>query len=847
MKPVRRDLPSGTITFLFTDVEGSTRLLHGLGEESYAEALAEHRRILREAFVAHGGVEVDTQGDAFFVAFPTAPGALQAAAEATEALAPGPIRIRMGIHTGTPYVGEEGYVGVDVHRAARIAACGHGGQVLVSASTALLVGVDDLRDLGEHRLKDLSAPERLYQLGDAEFPPLTSLYRTNLPIPATPFLGREAELAEVASLLAREDVRLLTLTGPGGTGKTRLALQAAARSADAYPHGVYWVPLAPLRDPALVLEEAAQVLGVKDGLAGHIADKELLLLFDNFEQVVEAAPGLSELLASCPKLDLLVTSREVLQLPAEQAYSVPPLDEQDGAALFLARARAADHGFEPTDRIGELCGRLDNLPLAIELAASRVRLLSPEQLLERLSGRLDLLKAGRAVDARQQTLRATIEWSYDLLTEGEQQLFARLAVFRGGCTVEAAEIVCDADLDTLQSLVDKSLVRARDDDRFWMLETIREYAAERLEESGEGEALRREHAEHFLALAEVADPHARAYSRKWLDRLGQEHDNLRAAIDWFTATGETESCQRLVGALGNFWGIRGHMAEGSRRTQSALAADVRPTAARGRALVEAAGFALGRGDDAEVRMYAEQASELYQRLGDDWGAAASLFLLGHAAADEGKFEDAAKLAEQSEKRFRDADDDHEALSAAWLLGWALRALGATERARSLDERTLAEARVRGAKDIQAHLVESLALRMVEDGCPGDALPLFREAYEINLELDDRWRMALVACRLATALIALGEPERATQVLASGEGQLEDMGADPAWRRDSRVRDVGMLRDKLGEVSFAEAWEEGRKLAADEAVALALDGLGFRSALRQSGDTPTRQVAFQGDS
>jgi predicted ATPase/class 3 adenylate cyclase len=822
---VARELPSGTVTFLFTDVEGSTRLLHELGAESYAEGLAEHRRILREAFAAAGGVEVDTQGDAFFVAFPTALGALQAAAEATEGLARGPIRVRIGIHTGTPHLGEEGYVGVDVHRAARIAACGHGGQVLVSSSTAALTGSEGLRDLGEHRLKDLSAPERIYQLGEGEFPPLRSLYRTNLPIPATPFLGREAELAEVASLLAREDVRLLTLTGPGGTGKTRLALQVAALSADAYPQGVYWVPLAPLRDPALVLEEAAHALGVKDGLAEHIADKELLLLFDNFEQLVEAAPGLFGLLASCPRLDLLVTSRALLQLPGEQAYPVLPLHEEDGAALFLARARAADHGFEPTDGVEELCRRLDNLPLAIELAASRVRLLSPEQLLERLSGRLDLLKAGRGVDARQQTLRATIEWSYNLLAEDEQRLFARLAVFRGGCTLEAAEEVCNADLDTLQSLVDKSLVRVREHNRFWMLETIREYATERLEESGEGEDLCRQHAEHFLALAEVADPYARAYSREWLDRLGHEHDNLRAAIDWFTATGETESCQRLVGALGNFWGIRGHMAEGSRRTRSVLAADVRPTLARGRALVEAAGFALGGGDDAAVRMYAEEAWELYQRLGDDWGAAASLFLLGHAAADEGEFEKAAKLAEQSEKRFCEAGDDHEALSAAWLLGWALRGLGETERARSLDERTLEEARVRGAKDIQAHLVESLALRVVEDGRPADALPLFREAYEINLELDDRWRMALVACRLATALIALGEPERATRVLASGEGQLEDMGADPAWRRDTRERDVGRLRDKLGEVSFAEAWEEGRKLAADESVSIALDALG----------------------
>jgi class 3 adenylate cyclase len=273
---VPRDLPSGTVTFLFTDVEGSTRLLHELGADAYAAALAGHRHILREAYTSHGGVEVDTQGDAFFVAFPTAPGAIAAAAEALAGLAGGPISVRMGIHTGTPLLAEDGYVGVDVHRAARIAACGHGGQVLVSAATALLLGTDGLRDLGEHRLKDLSAPERIYQLGDHDFPPLRSLHQTNLPIAATPFLGRAKELAEVLGLLSREDSRLLTLTGPGGTGKTRLATQAAAELGERYPGGVWWVALASLRDPHLVLEMAGHVLGARDGLA-----EQLLALFEH--------------------------------------------------------------------------------------------------------------------------------------------------------------------------------------------------------------------------------------------------------------------------------------------------------------------------------------------------------------------------------------------------------------------------------------------------------------------------------------------------------------------------------------------------------------------------------------
>ena len=500
---MRSDLPSGTVTFLFTDVEGSTRLLHELGAEDYAEALAEHRRLIREACSWHDGVEVDTQGDAFFFAFPTAPGALAAARGLTQALASGPIRVRVGLHTGTPLVTDEGYVGGDVHRAARIAAAGYGGQVLISSSTARLVDLE-LTDLGEHRLKDLSASERIYQLGNGGFPALRSLYRTNLPVPATPFLGREQELADVLSLLSSEDARLLTLTGPGGTGKTRLALQAVAEASDRYPDGVWWVPLAPLRDPALVLETAAQAVGSANGLAEHISDKSMLCLFDNFEQVVEAGTELASLLASCPNLDVVVTSRERLRVGGEQTYPVPPLAEDDGEALFSARARAVDPSFTSSEAVRKLCLRLDELPLALELAAARTALFSPEQLLERLSQRLDLLKGERDADPRQQTLRATIEWSYDLLSGEEQALFARLSVFAGGCSYEAAEQVVDADPDTLQSLLDKSLLRKRESEagpRYWMLETIREYGTERLEASGE--------AQGPASAARGALPHAR--------------------------------------------------------------------------------------------------------------------------------------------------------------------------------------------------------------------------------------------------------------------------------------------------------------------------------------------------
>ena len=501
---MREDLPSGTVTFLFTDVEGSTRLLDGLGADAYAEALAKHRRIIRKVCAAESGVEVDTQGDAFFFAFPTAPGALAAASALTDALAAGPIRVRVGLHTGTPLVTDEGYVGGDVHRAARIAAVGHGGQVLVSASAAQLVELE-LSDLGEHRLKDLSAPERVFQLGDREFPALKSLYRTNLPIPSTPFLGRERELQEVVALLSEKDTRLLTLTGPGGTGKTRLAAQAAGVAADGFPDGVWWVPLAALRDHELVLESASQVLGAKNGLASHIADKRMLLLFDNFEQVVEAAPGVSTLLGECPHLELIVTSRERLHLAGEQEYPVTPFVAEEGVDFFAARARAVKPDFDIDESVPEICRRLDDLPLALELAATRVKALSTEQILSRLERRLPLLTGGsRDAPERQRTLRATIEWSHDLLSAEEQRLFAGLSVFAGGCTLDAAEAVCGAELDTLHSLVDKSLLRFTSE-RYWTLATIREFAQDRLDDVTARE-LRQRHAEYFVALAEEAEP-----------------------------------------------------------------------------------------------------------------------------------------------------------------------------------------------------------------------------------------------------------------------------------------------------------------------------------------------------
>ena len=822
---MRTDLPSGTVTFLFTDIEGSTRLLHALGAEAYAAALAEHRRILREAFSAQGGVEVDTQGDAFFIAFPTAPGALAAAKAATGNLASGPIQVRMALHTGTPFLGPEGYVGVDVHRGARIGAAGHGGQVLVSAATAALLGTAGLRDLGLHRLKDLSAPEHIYQLGTDDFPDLKTLYQTNLPVPATPFLGRQHELAEVVALLARDDLRLLTMTGPGGTGKTRLALQAAAELSDGYPQGVWWVPLAALREPSLVLETAARALGAKGGLAEHIGDRAMLIVFDNFEQVIEAAADLADLRASCPKLDLLVTSREPLHIGGEQEYPVPPLVHEEGVELFVARARAVRPDFAADAAVSEICRRLDDLPLALELAAARVKALSSKQILERLEQRLPLLTGGaRDLPERQRTLRATIAWSHDLLTADEQRLFARLAVFRGGCTLEAAEAVIDADLDGLQSLVDKSLVR-HSAERFWMLETIREYAAEQLEASGEADEMQRRHGEHFAALAEEAEPHVLGVSPvTWLDRLDRDHDNLRAALDRFESTGEIQSALRIGGAVWEFWCLRGHGREGFRRLENLLNADQQPGMPRATALNGAVHLAPKVSTDAaSYRRRADQALALHRDLGDAWGLALAEFQAGMAFTVEDDYAAALPHMEKGVRRFREVGDEHRALQATRMLAWCHEKLGDTARADEVRADLLRDARAAGDEQMEARALAILAAAATDEGRTGDALALLKDAYRIDRHIGDPEEIAVDLIRFARALAVAGKADAAAAVLSRSEVIRAELGVAHAdwileWQEEAETK----ARAGLGDDAFAEAWERGRGLSVDEAVALALE-------------------------
>jgi class 3 adenylate cyclase len=456
---VEARLPSGTLTFLFTDVEGSTRTLTEVGLERYAEALEEHNRLIRDAVAAHGGIEVDTQGDAFFCVFTSARDAVACARDAQQALAATRIRVRMGVHSGEALAVDDHYVGLDVHRAARVAGAAHGGQVLLSPATVPLLepGSFELLDLGEHRLKDLSAPLRLHQLGGETFPALKTLHRTNLPLPATPFLGRRRE---VEALRGRSE-RLLTLTGPGGTGKTRLALQVAAQLADEFPGGVLWVPLASLRDAAVVPTAIADVFDAEDveTAAATLAD-DTLLVVDNCEHVLdEAGRAVAALLRETERLRVIATSREPLAVAGEHVVPVDPLERNDAVELFVARAEAAGATALDAAAVTELCARLDDLPLAIELAAARTPALPPALLLERLAGRLDLLRGARDADDRQRTLAATIGWSYDLLNEDEQRSFRNLSLFVGGAVLDAVEDVAQAELDALASLVAKSLVR----------------------------------------------------------------------------------------------------------------------------------------------------------------------------------------------------------------------------------------------------------------------------------------------------------------------------------------------------------------------------------------------------
>ena len=853
------DRPTGTVTLLFTDMEGSTRLLQQLGKR-YGSVLAECRRLLRAAFAQYNGYEIDTQGDAFFVTFVRAIDAVAAAVTAQRVLADAPwpegvgIRVRMGLHTGEPESSSEGYVGLDVHLAARIMSAGHGGQVLLSQTTCDLVQHDlpngvSLRNMGEHHLKDLQHPRCIFQLVipglSSDFPPLKTLntYLNNLPVQPTPFMGREKEVTAIEGLLRREDVRLLTLTGTGGTGKSRLALEVAAKLRNGFADGVFFVNLAPISDPDLVVSTIAQALELKetgdssllDLLKSSLREKKLLLLLDNFEQVVSAASYLTHLFTACPKLKILVTSRIVLHVRAEQEFAVPPLalpdltcladlaviSQYEAVAFFVSRAQAVKPGFQLTHSnalaVAEICARLDGLPLAIELAAARMKLLTPHALLARLSQRLQVLTSTtRDMPVRQQTLRNTIEWSYNLLDAYEQQLFRRLSVFVCGCTLEAAEAVCSEPdkgagqvLDGIASLTDKSMLQQTEvgeEPRLTMLETIREYGLERLTASEEAEVSRQAHAAYYLTLVEETEPKLLGPQQVvWFERLEREHDNLRAAMRWLLERGNdrhsVEMALRLGGALQRFWQMSGHFSEGRNLLERALAVEVPLAGAqvaasvRAKALAVAADLALFDLYDAnQAERLCQESLALYRALGDKQGIATSLSLLGWVAQRRFSREEAYALHEEGLALSRALGDKRGIAEALYDLSYLAFSQSDYDKAYALKEESLALFRELGDKWSIAYLLLQVVSVASYQGNYDKACPAAEEGLALFRELGDKEGIADALHSLGGVMLNQGNYVRAGVVLEEGLVLYRALGLK---------RGIARVLFSLGRVAFSQ--------------------------------------------
>ncbi|MGH2740485.1 MAG: ATP-binding protein [Actinomycetota bacterium] len=874
--------PTGTVTFLFSDIEGSTRLLGQLGDR-YKEILEAHQRLLRTAFEPCEGVEVRTEGDSFFVVFPRAPLAVAAAVAGQRALAhhswpeDGVVRVRMGLHTGEGVLGGDDYVGIDVHRAARIGAAGHGGQILISETTRALCSENlpdgvTLKDLSEHVLKDLPQPEHLFQVDiqglPTQFPPVRSLEAKpgNLPAQLTTFVGREDDIEAVKGLLTLN--RLVTLTGPGGTGKTRLSLRVADESQPSFEDGAYFVRLAPIRDPNLVIPTITTTLGLRedsaqrsfDTLAAHLDGKSVLLVLDNLEQVISAAPDIGELLGATERVRIICTSREALRVAGEQEYPVPPLSLPDPAhlpplealtqyeavALFIERANAVRPGFAVTNEnapaVAEITTRLDGLPLAIELAAARVKILTPEAILARLGDRLSLLAGGpRDLDARQQTLRDAIAWSFDLLDETEQRLFARLAVFMGGFSIEAAEAVCPRRelgvdvLDGIASLVNKSLLRQMELDhpepRFVMLETIREYAAERLADAADAEEIRRRHAEFFLNLAEQAAPELTgANQASWLDTLEHEHNNFRSALEWAEGGEQIETVLRTGGALWRFWQMRGYLREARERLTQMLeiSASSKHPEARAGALEAAGGVTYWMGDFEAAKGFYEECLELRRQLGDKKAVAEALFNLSFAFTvappDAGRdIPRGTAILEESLALFRELDDRSGLSRGLWGLANARREAGELVLAREAVLEALSMHRELGDRFSEAWDLHQLGIIALDFREVEQAREWCQQALEIFAEAGDLSGIALVLADFAGLAFGNGDPERAARLFGAateieakaGTGLVASSAATERWLEE--------IEQTLEDPRMQRAQEEGRALSVHEAVAYALKG------------------------
>jgi predicted ATPase/class 3 adenylate cyclase len=865
-----RGLPTGTLTFLFTDIEGSTRLLQELGE-GYRRVQNDHAEIMRKAIAEGEGVEIRTEGDSFFAVFTTPSGAVRAAVAAQRGLAAHewphgqPLRVRMGMHTGEAVLGGDDYLGIDVNRAARIAAAGHGGQVLLSDATRGLVeqtlseGVR-LRDLGARRLKDLALPMRIYQLDiDGlidEFPELTTLDArpTNLPIQLTTFVGREREIERIAPLLGEH--RLVTLTGAGGSGKTRLALQVAGEQLGSFHDGAFFVDLSAIRDPALVPSSLVQALGLAvapggDSLAAaraHLRERELLLILDNFEQVAAGASVIEDLLASTTRLRMLVTSRMVLRVYGEQEFEVPPFDvpepergteelsRSDGVLLFVDRARAVKPDFELTDAtasaIAAIVAKLDGLPLAIELAASRVRVLTPKAILSRLDQRLSL-RAGsaRGRPERQQTLRAAIEWSYDLLTEHERRVFARLSVFPGGCSIEAAEAVGGpedarvAALDAVEALVEQSLVRqveaTEGDPRFRMLETISEYGGERLREEFDADATYRRLAEFLLGFVEEAEPHLLMKEQAvWLDRCEQERPNLRAAIRWALQTGEADIGLRTVTALWRFWHQRGPLWEGRQALDELLALGGSPEI-RARALSAAGGMAWWSGDSSAAQRYQEEALPLFRQIGDQRGemeclqSLATAMTFGAGGPVEERLRESLAIAEE-------LGDRNGAAFANLGMGRLIAlAQGDPATAIPIMEQALRAFDELGNLQGLAECLVSIAHASRRLGEPGRARSNYLRVMDMQAVAGNRAAVTGMLFFLSSVEGELGRHERAARLWAAADSAREITGHLTPPAAQGMIGDpVAAAREAMGQEMVERALAAGRAMDHDAALAFA---------------------------
>ncbi|HEX2088775.1 MAG TPA: adenylate/guanylate cyclase domain-containing protein [Actinomycetota bacterium] len=870
------ELPTGTVTFFFTDIEGSTKLLQELGQK-YRTIQDDHARIIRDAISRGGGREIRTEGDSFFAVFPTPTGALHAAVSAQRELATHSwshgrtLRVRMGLHTGEGTLGGDDYLGIDVNRAARIAAAGHGGQVLVSDATRALVehalpeGVS-VRDLGTHRLKDLAHPEHIFDLVIEGLPPDFPLLKSldarpnNLPVQLTSFVGRLEEIDAVGGLVRR--TRLVTLSGPGGSGKTRLALEVARETLADFPDGAFFVDLAAITDPELVPSAVAQALDIPgepagswlDTLINHLSEKNVLLVLDNFEQVTEAARDVEVILRRTRDVHILVTSRVVLHVSGEHEFHVEPLhlpdprdlpdaetlSQFDAVALFIHRARAVKEDFMVTNQnapaVAEICARLDGLPLAIELAASRVKLLTPEAILARLGHRLPLLtSATRNVPERQRTLRGTIDWSYELLGEPERRLLSRLAVFASGCTFEAVDSVCNPNaelrldtLDALSSLVDKSLVRQTEmtaaEPRFRMLETIREYSSERLTESGELNDIAGRHARYFMEFSEAAEPHLLAHDQViWLNRCDLENDNIRAALQWCIDTEQPETGLRIGAALWRFWQQRGHLREGRRWLDRLLAlpgANER-SAITARAHGAAGGLAYWDADYKVTRRHYEEALEIFRELGDKFGIERALYDLSFVYMIDGDLETHGRLLEESLALARELDDKEGVLNAMDALGYLFVLQRRPAEALRVGHEAIALAESMGNA---FHLIEATtslgqAYRLLGDLDRADeyvkrGIAMHRDAGNIAMT-------TYMIFAMSTLEGERGRHLRSMRLYGVAEGLLERYAniapADAIMMGDP----VGAARAVMGDQAVDTAIAEGRSMDPEEAVAYAL--------------------------